>query len=78
MDLSKAFDMLDHKILIDKLHHCGIRGISLMWSESYPSKGTQCVEIDNFKSSPQTITTGVPQGSILGSLLFPIYMNDMP
>ena len=78
MDLSKAFDTLDHKILIDKLHHYGIRGISLMWFESYLYKRTQYVEIDSSKSSPQTITTGVPQGSILGPLLFLIYMNDMP
>ena len=49
-----------------------------MWFESYLSKRTQYVEIDNFKSSPQTITTGVSQGSILGHLLFLIYMNDMP
>ena len=49
-----------------------------MWFESYLSKRTQYVEIDNFKSSPQTITTGVPQGSILGPLFFLIYMNDMP
>ena len=78
MDLSKAFDTLDHKILIDKLHHYDIRGISLMCFESYLYKRTQYVEIDNFKSSPQTITTRVPQGSILGPLLFLIYMNDIP
>ena len=78
MDLSKAFDTLDHKNLIDKLQHYGIRGILLMWFESYLSKRTQYVEIDNFKSSPQTIMTGVPQGSVLEPLLFLIYMKDMP
>ena len=78
MDLSKAFDMLDHKILIDKLGYYGIRGTALMWFDSYLSQRTQYVEVDNFKSSHQTITTGVPPGSILAPLLFLIYMNDMP
>ena len=48
-----------------------------MWFESYLSQRTQYVEDDNYKSSHQTITTGVPQGSILGPLLYIIYMNDM-
>ena len=55
--LYKAFDTLDHNILIDKLQRYGITGISFMWFESYLSKRTQYVEINNFKSSLQTITT---------------------
>ena len=78
MDLSKAFDTLDDTILFDKLSYYGIRGISLMWFENYLSQRTKYVEIDNFKSSHQTITTGVHQGSIMRPLLFLIYMNDMP
>ena len=78
MDLSKAFDTLDHKILIHKLEYYGIKGTELMWFKSYLSDRKQFVEIENCKSDYQTITTGVPQGSVLGPLLFLIYVNNFP
>ena len=78
MDLCKAFDTLDHKILINKILYYEIRGIWLIWLENYLSHRTQYVEVDNFISSSQTITNGVLQGSIRGPLLFLICMNDMP
>ena len=77
IDLSKAFGTLDHGILIDKLSHYGIKCNALKWFSSYLSNRTMYVEIDNAKSSVRYITTGVPQGSILGELLFLISMNDI-
>ena len=77
MDLSKAFDTLDHSILLKKLQFYGIRDTVLKWFESYLTDRYQYVEIDGIKSDLNRLYTGVPQGSILGPLLFLIYMNDI-
>ena len=77
IDLSKAFDTLDHSILLQKLKFYGLDEISINWFKSYLSERKQFVEIDGISSDIQTINTGVPQGSTLGPLLFIIYMNDL-
>ena len=77
MDMSKAFDTLDHDILLDKLPCYGVEGTALQWSYSCLSNRFMYVEIDNMKSSVPSLTTGVPQSSILGPFLFLIYMIDI-
>jgi hypothetical protein len=78
LDFSKAFDTVNHTILLEKLDHYGVRGISNEWVRSYLHNRRQFVMYDGEVSSMKTLSCGVPQGSILGPLLFLIYINDLP
>lgn len=77
LDIRKAFDMVDHNILLNKLYNCGIRGVAYRWFESYLLERGQYVKINSVLSHMGTIKNGVPQGSVLGALLFIIYINDL-
>ena len=78
IDLQKAFDLINHDILLKKLSIIGFSDHTVKWFQSYLSNRKFTVNLENSFSEVSSISCGVPQGSILGPLLFLIYVNDMP
>ena len=78
LDFRKAFDSINHSILLEKLHFYGVRGLAYKWFKSYLADRRQYVHINGTKFSLRMLSHSIPQGSNLGPLLFLIYINDLP